>query len=99
MQGVLCVRNGSGVSEMAQKWTCECPCVASRFVFSDSCTSAALANMSSSANPAEVHAAAGEWHYVAIVVEGGGAGAVVVNGRGLHWSTFRLNVSTFCGIR
>ena len=27
------------------------------------------------------------------------AAAAVVAGRGLHSSTFRLNVSTFCGIR
>jgi len=29
----------------------------------------------------------------------GGGGPTGAAGRGLHWSTFRLNVSTFCGIR
>ena len=85
---------------------------AARFVFSDSCTAAARADMSPAGVGADASARAGagaaaaeieykeeeeeeedgdpvlaaaaapsgEWHYVAVVVEGGGRGAVVVNG-------------------
>ena len=51
----------------------------SRFVFSDRCTAAARADMSPTGSVA-AKAAPGEWHYVAVAVEEGGRGAVIVNG-------------------